>query len=98
MTEPDAAGTSERAERMAIDIRSDGGAWSVAIVEDGVDVSVRACRDEDEARTYASTVRQHLAWLSPQKFREYYRLRQGARGAQEASAEARAAAPRSGEA
>lgn len=97
MTEPDAAGTSERAERFAIDIRSDGGGWSVAIVEDGADVSVRACRDEDEARTYASTVRQHLAWLSPQKFREYYRLRQGA-GAQGASAEARAAAPRSEEA
>ena len=63
VAEPDAA------ERYAVD-----GGWSVAIVRDGAAVSVRACRDEDEARTYASTVRQHLAWLSPPKFREYYRL------------------------
>ena len=38
------------------------------------EVAVRACRDEEEARTFASTVRQHLAWLSPAKFGEYYRL------------------------
>ncbi|HEX5937335.1 MAG TPA: hypothetical protein VFZ75_06570 [Actinomycetota bacterium] len=62
----------------AVDVRADQGGWSVAIVQDGADVSVRACRDEEEARTYASTVRQHLAWLSPPKFREYYRLRQEA--------------------
>ena len=61
-------------------------AYEVAIVEseqgwlvqirDGVGavVSERACRDGAEARTYASTVRQHLYWLSPEKFREYYRL------------------------
>jgi hypothetical protein len=61
-------------ERYAVDVRSDDAGWGVAIVRDGADVSVRACRDEDEARTYASTVRQHLAWLSPPKFREYYRL------------------------
>lgn len=55
--------------------RRDGSGWSVAIVSpEGSEVAVRACRDEPEARTYASTVRQHIDWLSEPKFREYYRL------------------------
>lgn len=37
-------------------------------------VADRACSDGAEARTYASTVRQHMYWLSPEKFREYYRI------------------------
>lgn len=41
---------------------------------DGHEVSMRPCSDEVEARTYASTVRQHLEWLSEPKFRDYYRL------------------------
>lgn len=41
---------------------------------DGIDVSTRACADETEAWTYASTVRQHVYWLSEDKFREYYAL------------------------
>lgn len=54
--------------------RDDDG-WRVAIVDpDGREASVRACRDEVEARTYASTVRQHVEWLSEQQLREYYRL------------------------
>ena len=40
----------------------------------GRDASTRACRDETEALTYASTVRQHIYWLSEEKLREYYRL------------------------
>lgn len=49
----------------------------MAIVDpDGKESSVRACRDEVDARTYASTVRQHIEWLSEEKFREYYRLAQ----------------------
>lgn len=40
----------------------------------GEDAHERACRDEREARTYASTVRQHIHWLSEPKFRRYYRL------------------------
>jgi hypothetical protein len=49
--------------------------WRVTIEEEGRGVvSERACRDGAEARTYASTVRQHLSWLSPEKFREYYRI------------------------
>jgi hypothetical protein len=49
--------------------------WEVRVVDaGGRAVSVRACTDETEARTYASTVIQHLGWLSPEKFRQYYRL------------------------
>jgi hypothetical protein len=49
--------------------------WRVTIVADGGRVvSERRCGDGVEARTYASTVRQHLYWLSPEKFREYYRI------------------------
>jgi hypothetical protein len=56
-------------------VRHEDAGWSVVIVDaDGVDVSTRACRDETEAWTYASTVRQHAYWLSDEKFREYYRL------------------------
>lgn len=41
---------------------------------EGSTVFTRACGDEVEARTFASTVRQHIDWLSPSKFQEYYRL------------------------
>jgi hypothetical protein len=52
---------------------SDG--WRVTIVSpEGAVVGERACRDHLEARTYASTVRQHIYWLSAEKFREYYRV------------------------
>jgi hypothetical protein len=27
-----------------------------------------------EARTFASTIQQHIYWLSPAKFREYYKI------------------------
>jgi len=40
----------------------------------GEGVSSRACRDEVEARTFASTVRQHIEWLSEPTFRAYYAL------------------------
>jgi len=58
--------------------RRDGG-WSVRILDPGgTQVSVRACADEAEARTYASTVRQHVYWLSEERFRQYYRLPESA--------------------
>ncbi len=61
--------------RFGVEIRRSELGWSVTIVDpDGSDASVRACRDEDEARTYASTVRQHIGWLSEPRFREIYRL------------------------
>ncbi|MGZ8635977.1 MAG: hypothetical protein ACXWX2_03240 [Actinomycetota bacterium] len=53
----------------------DARGWRVAIIApDGRAVSSRACRDEAEAHTYASTVRQHLRWLSEPAFRRYYRI------------------------
>jgi hypothetical protein len=50
-------------------------AWRVLILDPtGQSVSERTCGHEAEARTYASTVRQHIYWLSEGKFRQYYRL------------------------
>jgi hypothetical protein len=61
--------------RYAVDVRRGEQGWTVTIVDPaGRDVSSRACRDETEALTYASTVRQHIYWLSEEKLREYYRL------------------------
>ena len=49
--------------------------WDVQILGPEGDVALtRQCGDEAEARTFASTVQQHIYWLSPEKFREYYRL------------------------
>lgn len=49
--------------------------WRVVIRDpQGQVVGERPCRDGAEARTYASTVRQHIYWLSAEKFREYYRV------------------------
>ena len=63
----------------SVRVREGKGSWSVAIVDpQGREVSVRACGDETEARTFASTVRQHIAWLSEPRFREIYRLAGGA--------------------
>jgi hypothetical protein len=61
--------------RYTVASRRDGGGWLVTVIDpDGREVSSRACRGEAEARTYASTLRQHIGWLSEAKFREYYRL------------------------
>jgi hypothetical protein len=51
--------------------------WDVQILRpDGAVAATRSCSSEVEARTFASTVEQHLYWLSPAKFEEYYRLRE----------------------
>lgn len=56
-----------------------GTEWIVTILDpDGREVSERACRDETEAITFASTVRQHAGWLSEGRFREIYRIPEGA--------------------
>jgi len=58
-----------------VEVRGGEGTWRVSILgPEGDVVSERACRDGAEARTYASTVRQHIFWLSAEKFREYYRI------------------------
>ncbi len=49
--------------------------WRVEIVDEaGAVVAERVLRDGPEARTYASTVRQHIYWLSAERFRQYYRI------------------------
>ena len=40
----------------------------------GATVSARTCRDESDARLYASTVRQHIEWLSEEQFERYYAI------------------------
>ena len=61
------------------DVEGDGS--RVVIVDTaGSAAGDRACKDEAEARTYASTVRQHIYWLSEEKFRQYYRLAEPAGG------------------
>jgi len=60
---------------------ANGDGWRVVIVDPaGADAGDRACSDEAEARTYASTIRQHIYWLSEEKFRQYYRLAEPAGG------------------
>lgn len=53
----------------------DAGGWRVVIL-DGADRAVfeRPAASGEEARAFASTVEQHLGWLSEEKFRRYYRL------------------------
>jgi hypothetical protein len=77
---PAAPDRSEPAARNEFTVRVAGrdGGWEVQIVAPGGDVLLtRACSTETEARTFASTVQQHIYWLSPAKFVEYYRLEAG---------------------
>jgi hypothetical protein len=58
-----------------VELKQGDGGVSVVITDgSGVVLAERPCADTAEARTYASTVRQHIYWLSPEKFREYYRI------------------------
>ena len=59
----------------AVQVQEDARGWRVAILDPaGAVIGERACRDHVEARTYASTVRQHISWLSTETFRAYYRV------------------------
>ena len=70
-----ASGSESNRNRYGVVSRRETGGWVVAIVDpSGREVSTRACRDDVEARTYASTVRQHIEWLSEARFGEYYGL------------------------
>lgn len=49
--------------------------WEVRIIDPRGGVAwTRSCGNLTEARTLASTIRQHIYWLSPGKFREYYKI------------------------
>ncbi|MCI0634242.1 MAG: hypothetical protein L0206_10070 [Actinobacteria bacterium] len=75
---PDPVADAGSPNGYTVEVRRDEQGWTVAIASpDGGEAASRACRDEEEARTYASTVRQHIEWLSESKFREYYRLGHG---------------------
>jgi hypothetical protein len=53
----------------------DADGWRVVIVDAaGRTVFDRSCSGRAEAETLRSTVEQHRAWLSVEKFRRYYRL------------------------
>lgn len=72
MNEPAAA-----AEPNPYSVRVESGeqGWEVHILEPtGAVAWTRHCADEADARTFASTVQQHIYWLSAEKFAEYYRL------------------------
>lgn len=70
----------EARNRFSVEVRNGQGMeWSVSILDpEAREIAVRACRDETEALTFASTVRQHIAWLSEARFREIYLLVEGA--------------------
>jgi hypothetical protein len=66
---------SSAPNRYTVDEESGRHGWRVVIRDPrGGPASVRACSDEAEARLYASTVRQHIFWLSEEQFRTFYRL------------------------
>jgi hypothetical protein len=75
----DASVTEAARDRYQVRVEQGQAGWEVRVVESAapdLDATVytRACEGEAEARTFASTVNQHLHWLSTTKFREYYRL------------------------
>ena len=79
MMQPTSAGNGEApGDGYAVRVSQGSGGWAVHIVHPGGELRfTRSCSNETEARTFASTVEQHLYWLSPSKFAEYYRLQEG---------------------
>lgn len=72
-TEPAPAEAEPNAYAVRVDESELG--WEVLILAPGdAVVWTRSCGSEEEARTLASTVQQHVYWLSPAKFSEYYKL------------------------
>jgi hypothetical protein len=61
--------------RYRVTVSEGDGGWRVAILDpSGTEVFERASAGEEDARTFASTVEQHVSWLSEERFRRYYRL------------------------
>ena len=69
--DPDGEAPNGYSVRVAL---GDGG-WEVRVLDPQGEVAwTRFCDGEADARTFASTVQQHIYWLSPAKFKQYYRL------------------------
>jgi hypothetical protein len=65
--------TEDASLAYAVRMSASDASWHVDIVDaDDRVVGGRSCADAADARTYASTVRQHLYWLSSARFRRYY--------------------------
>jgi hypothetical protein len=66
---------SSESNPYAVRVENGEQGWEVHILGPSARVEwTRHCADEAEARTFASTVQQHIYWLSPGKFAEYYKL------------------------
>jgi hypothetical protein len=79
MTALDEAVVRDEPNPYAVRVNDGDSGWEVLILDaSGSAVWARACSGEQDARTLASTIEQHTRWLSPGKFREYYRLTEGA--------------------
>jgi hypothetical protein len=75
VTDRDAASPGEEPNGFGVDLHDGDLGWEVRIVDPvGSVVWTRSCSGEVEARTLASTIQQHVYWLSAEKFREYYKL------------------------
>ena len=75
MMDPAHTGGAARAKGYWVRVSEGDPGWEVQIHDPGgAKVWTRACGGESEARTFASTVQQHIYWLSPGKFRDYYKL------------------------
>ncbi len=65
---------TEQVNRYSVAV-DDADGWAVRILDpEGETAFRRACADETEARTFASTVEQHRYWLTEEKFRSYYKI------------------------
>lgn len=72
-----AGGMEQTQERndYTVAVEPPGAGWTVVVRDpQGSEAFTRACGTEEEARSFASTVQQHIDWLSPAKFRSYYRI------------------------
>ncbi len=61
--------------RYGVRVERDDEGWRAVITgPEGEEALERPFEAEDQARLFASTVEQHLGWLSEARFRQYYRL------------------------
>jgi hypothetical protein len=73
LTDPESG--PEAPNHFGVELHEGDLGWEVRILDpSGAVAWARACAGEPDARTLASTIQQHIYWLSPAKFREYYKL------------------------